>query len=51
MGLTTVRQPVAEQGEAAMQALLDAFDGTPWDGDRVLDFDLIERNTTNGGRS
>lgn len=51
MGLTTVRQPVAEQGEAAMQALLDAFDGAPWSDDRVLDFELIERNTTNGGPS
>ena len=51
MGLTTVRQPVAEQGEAAMQALLDAFDGAPWTDDRILDFELIERDTTNGGRA
>jgi DNA-binding LacI/PurR family transcriptional regulator len=46
MGITTVRQPVGEQGEAAMQALLDAFNGEPWSEDRVLDYELIERQTT-----
>lgn len=46
MGMTTVRQPVAEQGEAAMQALLDAFDGKPWTEDCILDYRLVERQTT-----
>lgn len=46
MGLTTVRQPVSEKGEAAMQALLDALKGSPWEQDRVLDFEFVERDTT-----
>lgn len=46
MGLTTVRQPVAEQGELAAQALLDAVDGNPWSDDRVLPHELIVRDTT-----
>ncbi len=46
MGLSTVRQPVAEQGEAAMQALLDAADGQPWGEDRILEHELVARITT-----
>ena len=46
MGLTTVRQPVSQQGEAAMQAMLDALDGSPWSVDLVLDFELMQRETT-----
>ena len=46
MGLTTIRQPVAQQGECAMQALLDAVEGEPWKEDRVLEHELIQRNTT-----
>ena len=46
MGLTTIRQPVAKQGECAMQALLDAVEGKPWEDDRVLEHELIQRNTT-----
>jgi DNA-binding LacI/PurR family transcriptional regulator len=36
MGITTVRQPVAELGELAAQALLDAVEGQPWSEDRIL---------------
>ncbi|MEA1903398.1 MAG: LacI family DNA-binding transcriptional regulator [Actinomycetota bacterium] len=46
MGLSTVHQPVFEQGEVAVQALLDAVEGRPYDGDRVLPHKLILRNTT-----
>jgi LacI family repressor for deo operon, udp, cdd, tsx, nupC, and nupG len=46
IGLTTVRQPVAEQGERAAQALLDAVDGHPWSEDRVLPYQLMVRNTS-----
>lgn len=48
MGLTTIRQPVTAQGECAVQALLDAVEGRPWKEDRVLDHELIQRNTTRG---
>ena len=46
LGLTTVRQPVAEQGELAAQALLDAVEGNPWSGDRVLPHRLVVRGTS-----
>jgi DNA-binding LacI/PurR family transcriptional regulator len=46
MGLTTVRQPVADQGELAAQALLDAVDGSPWSDDRVLPHQFMVRDTT-----
>lgn len=46
IGLSTVHQPVAEFGEVAAQALLDAVDGQPWPADRVLDYDLVLRDTT-----
>ncbi|MGH8945427.1 MAG: LacI family DNA-binding transcriptional regulator [Acidimicrobiia bacterium] len=46
MGLTTVRQPVAELGELAAQALLDAVEGTPWQEDRVLAHHLVVRATS-----
>lgn len=46
LGLTTVRQPVAEQGELAAQALLDAVEGNPWSGDRVLPHRLVVRDTS-----
>lgn len=46
MGLSTVRQPVDEQGAEATQALLDAVEGDPWRNDLVLDHQLIERSTT-----
>lgn len=45
MGITTVGQPVVEQGELATQALLDAIDGSPWQKDRVLAHQLIVRDT------
>lgn len=51
MGLTTVRQPVAEQGEAAMQAVLDGLDGHPWPNDHILDYELVERLTTAHNRA
>jgi DNA-binding LacI/PurR family transcriptional regulator len=46
LGLTTVRQPVAEQGELAAQALLDAVEGSPWAEDRVLAHHLVVRATS-----
>jgi DNA-binding LacI/PurR family transcriptional regulator len=46
MGITTVRQPVGELGEMAAQALLDAVEGSPWEGNRVLEHQLIERDTS-----
>lgn len=46
MGLTTVRQPVIAQGEMAMQAVLDALSGAPWTEDRILDHELVMRQTT-----
>ncbi len=46
LGLTTVRQPVVEQGELAAQALLDAVEGNPWSGDRVLPHRLVVRDTS-----
>lgn len=46
MGLTTVRQPVAELGELAAQALLDAVEGTPWGEVRVVPHELVVRDTT-----
>jgi LacI family repressor for deo operon, udp, cdd, tsx, nupC, and nupG len=46
MGLSTVRQPVDEQGEEATRALLDAVEGRPWDKDLVLRHQLVERATT-----
>lgn len=46
IGLSTVRQPVLEQGEAAAQALIDAIDGEPWEGDLVLDHELVQRATS-----
>jgi LacI family repressor for deo operon, udp, cdd, tsx, nupC, and nupG len=46
MGLSTIRQPVEEQGEEATRALLDAVEGRPWAKDVVLAHRLIERATT-----
>lgn len=46
MGITTVRQPVVELGEMATQALLDAVEGSPWEDNRVLEHQLIERDTS-----
>ncbi len=46
IGITTIRQPVAALGEAAMQAMLDALDGRPWTGNLELDYELIDRFTT-----
>lgn len=46
MGLTTVRQPVAELGELAAHALLDAVEGNPWQEDRVVPYQLVVRDTT-----
>lgn len=46
MGLTTVRQPVAELGELAAQALLDAVEGNHWQGDRVIEHQLVVRATS-----
>lgn len=50
MGITTVRQPVDEMGEMATRALLDAVEGSPHTGDRiVLEHQLVERATTAHG--
>jgi DNA-binding LacI/PurR family transcriptional regulator len=46
IGLTTVRQPVVEQGAMAAQALLDAVGGDPWGADQVLDHVFVPRETT-----
>ena len=46
IGLTSVSQPVVELGASATQALLDAVNGKPWGGDKVLDHELVERDTT-----
>lgn len=46
LGLSTIRQPVDEQGEEATRALLDAVEGRPWEEDLVLGHQLIERATT-----
>lgn len=46
MGLSTIRQPVDEQGEEATRALIHAVDGRPWTEDLVLRHHLIERATT-----
>jgi DNA-binding LacI/PurR family transcriptional regulator len=46
MGLTTVRQPVVELGEAAAQALLDAVEGNPWPESRILTHQLVVRATS-----
>lgn len=46
MGLSTIHQPVDEQGEEATRALLDAIEGRPWSKDLVLKHRLIERATT-----
>ncbi len=46
IGLTTVRQPVVELGASAAQALLDAVNGKPWNEDKVLAHELVERDTT-----
>ena len=49
MGITTIRQPVAEQGEIATQALLEAVEGSPRTGESVLEHHLIVRDTTGTG--
>ncbi|MEX1093581.1 MAG: LacI family DNA-binding transcriptional regulator [Acidimicrobiia bacterium] len=46
IGLTTVRQPVVEMGSLAAQALLDAIAGNPWPEDRVVEHQLVVRDTT-----
>jgi DNA-binding LacI/PurR family transcriptional regulator len=50
IGLSTIRQPVDEQGVEANRALLDAIEGKPWRKDLVLSHELIERTTTRGIR-
>jgi LacI family repressor for deo operon, udp, cdd, tsx, nupC, and nupG len=48
IGLSSVEQPVVEFGEIAAQALLDAVDGEPWEGGRILDHHIVLRETTRG---
>lgn len=50
MGLSTIRQPVDDQGVEATRALLDSIEGKPWRKDLVLPHELIERATTRGPR-
>ncbi|MEX1281102.1 MAG: LacI family DNA-binding transcriptional regulator [Acidimicrobiia bacterium] len=47
VGLSTVRQPVVEQGEAAAEALIAAIEGQPPDdADVVLAHEIVLRDTT-----